>query len=199
MGGWGSGGWNSTNRPLREQTTPLDVLKVWRAGGLQPGKSLHWTWTFPSGHVSHVNQLGLGDNTGIQLHFHYCRPCGGTSEVRQTITVQWSSCRLGGGRPWWTCPHCQSRRGVVYGWRGRFACRECHQIRYASQHENHVCRRLRRAEKLRLRLGGDQRLGSITTRPRGMHHRTFQNLTGQIYQAESEFFLWAAWFMTKHP
>lgn len=62
MGGSGSGGWNDTGRPLKAQTTPLDVVRVWKADGFADGRAMSSTWTFSSGQNSSITQYGL-ENT----------------------------------------------------------------------------------------------------------------------------------------
>lgn len=60
MGEWGSRGWNDTRRPLKGQTTPLDVVRVWNADGSIDGQAMSWTWTFGSGQNSSITQYGVG-------------------------------------------------------------------------------------------------------------------------------------------
>lgn len=190
MGGWGSGGWNRTGRPTKEQTTPLDITKVSRAGGLQAGRSLLWTWTFPSGQKSSINQDGLGEGVGVRLRFGYVRSPGQVSQVQQDIAVERTPCHFGGTRPWWICPVCGRRSGVLYGWRGHYACRKCQCIRYASQYEKGIDRALRRADKARIRLGCKPGLGSVPPRPKGMHQRTYQTHFRAIAEAEYALAQW---------
>ena len=56
------------------------------------------------------------------------------------IALTYTATRFGGRRPWFSCPHCQSARRVLYlGHRG-FACRSCLDLRYASQIEDEISR-----------------------------------------------------------
>ena len=70
-------------------------------------------------------------------------------------------CRFGGTRPYFMCPGVVN--GVTCGRRvakllasGRyFLCRHCYRLAYDSQSESAWGRALRRANKIRMRLGGD--------------------------------------------
>ena len=65
-----------------------------------------------------------------------------------------------------------------------FACRHCHQLVYETQRLTGDCRALRRAQAIRIRLGGT---GSITEevplRPKGMHRRTYDRLRAEADRA----------------
>jgi hypothetical protein len=66
---------------------------------------------------------------------------------------------------------------VIYGG-GIFACRKCHQLAYPSQSENFADRAVRRADRLRARLGwpGGVLEGADWGKPKGMHWRTYERL-----------------------
>jgi hypothetical protein len=66
---------------------------------------------------------------------------------------------------------------VIYGG-GIFACRKCHQLAYPSQSEDPADRAVRRADRLRARLGwpGGVLEGAGWGKPRGMHWRTYERL-----------------------
>jgi hypothetical protein len=123
--------------------------------------SLRWPW---------IKRLSV-NRWRLQIEF----PSGGL----QSVAVVWSWCHFGGGRPWFTCPHCQRRVGKLYCCnRGSYsACRICYQLRYASQRRGAKSQRWLTALKLRMRLGG---LASIAApfpeRPCGMHRRTYDRL-----------------------
>lgn len=52
--------------------------------------------------------------------------------------------RPGGTRRWFLCPCCGRRCAVTYILRLRIACRDCHGLAYASQHETFGARKARR-------------------------------------------------------
>src|SRR5439155_6987853 len=62
---------------------------------------------------------------------------------------------LGGQRPWFTCPGCERRCGKLHFAPYLPRCRDCADLRYESQLENKLERGMRRARRIRRRLGGE--------------------------------------------
>ena len=66
-----------------------------------------------------------------------------------------------------------------------FLCRHCNQLAYASQYEEPWQRALRRANKLKQRLGTDVGIDEpLPDKPKGMWVRTYGCLLDEILQAE---------------
>jgi hypothetical protein len=66
-----------------------------------------------------------------------------------------------------------------------FLCRNCYRLAYQSQREQPPERALRRANNIRMRLGGDPgMLWPFPGKPKGMHWRTFKRLSHQVRRAE---------------
>jgi hypothetical protein len=88
---------------------------------------------------------------------------------------------FGGSRRLFLCPRCSSRRVSLYIAESTLACRTCLGLRYASQHETERDRSMRRAHKLRDRLGwGGGILDEEGGRPRGGHKKTYARLTTEL-------------------
>ncbi len=100
------------------------------------------------------------------------------------VEMDWTRLPSGGKRPWFLCPSCGRRCGVLYAIGSRIICRKCGGLSYESQNEPMHFRAPRKAQKIRVRLGG-----SVTepfpSRPRYMHRRTYQRLRSQ-YEAAVE-------------
>jgi hypothetical protein len=65
----------------------------------------------------------------------------------------------------------------LYGPGKYFLCRHCYDLSYESQREDKGHRALRRAQKIRQRLGGNANMMEpFTDRPKGMHHDTYLRL-----------------------
>ena len=82
---------------------------------------------------------------------------------------------------------CRRRVAKLYGAGRYFLCRHCYRLAYASQSEGRRDRALRRANSIRMRLGGDPGMVSpLPDRPKGMWRRTYDRLIQCIHEAESK-------------
>jgi hypothetical protein len=76
---------------------------------------------------------------------------------------------------------------LLYGPGKYFLCRYCYNLRYESQREDKKDRALRRAQKIRQRLGGSANmLEPFPERPKGMHHGTYIRLYWERDEAHRE-------------
>ena len=158
----------------------LDVLQLHRSDCLKPGKSGHHTWTRNGCQAGKINFLVTTD--GVQLSYHQRQGADDWRHMAYLVPLECTACHLGGSRPWWLCPTsgCGRRVRMLFGDR-MFACRHCHDLAYASTRESSSERTLRRAGKLRKRLGWDAGLlNPPQGRPKGMHWSTFLKLGGQV-------------------
>ena len=102
------------------------------------------------------------------------------------VEMDWTRLPSGGKRPWFLCPSCGRRCGVLYSIGSRIICRKCGGLSYESQNEPRHFRALRKALKIRGRLGGSADMTEpFPSRPRYMHRRTYQRLRRQ-YEAAVE-------------
>lgn len=67
---------------------------------------------------------------------------------------------------------------------GAFASRQAYRLAYRSQRETPYDRALRRAFKLRGRLGADGGIGDYVPKPRWMRMKTYDRKLEEIWQAE---------------
>jgi hypothetical protein len=68
-----------------------------------------------------------------------------------------------------------------------FACRRCLGLAYASQREIPIARGMRRAQMIKMRLGGsNDPLEPFPQKPRGMHWRTYGRLRDEAHAADVE-------------
>ena len=114
---------------------------------------------------------------------------GEWEEVKETVPLEWTPCNFGGGRPWFLCPGagCGQRVAVLYGPGRYFLCRHCYDLGYESQRENKMHRALRKAQKIRERLGGTANMTEpFPEKPKGMHWRTYERLCARLWNLEGE-------------
>jgi hypothetical protein len=130
-----------------------------------------------------------------RLHLTYrVRVAGGEwQDVGETVRIARVPCRFGGSRPYFVCPgavngsYCGRRVAKLFGAGRSFLCRHCYGLAYASQHEDAMDRALRRANKIRVRLGGQPGMAStFPDRPRGMWRRTYERLEESASAAETQ-------------
>jgi hypothetical protein len=111
--------------------------------------------------------------------------------VAETIRILHLRCRFGGSRPLLVCPgpgdgtDCGRRITKLHLSRRYFLCRRCNKLAYRSQYEQTWQRALRRANKLKQRLGIDVGIGEpFPEKPKGMWARTFDHLLAEMLEAE---------------
>jgi hypothetical protein len=104
------------------------------------------------------SHLRVMDKWRRAVRQHQCAR-GGRCRGAQ-LPVPWTNCHLGGRRPWFICSvrtngqHCGRRVAVLYLGGDSFACRKCCGLAYESQQGGLQFRNLRKAQSIRLRLGG---------------------------------------------
>ena len=189
MGGFGSGRPAGGGRPLVEAHRSLDVNRLQRLGCLAPGWSGLWQWTQDGERVAWIGMSATAD--ALRLVYRIRSQATDWQDVDETIAIRRVACRLGGTRPYFVCPGvvngvaCGRRVATLHGAGRYFLCRHCYRLAYASQRETALDRILRRANKIRHRLGGAAGLGvRFPERPKGMWRRTYDRLRWQVFEAE---------------
>ena len=121
-----------------------------------------------------------------------CRRTGQEwQSVEEPVPIVHVPCRFGGNRPYFICPGvvngvaCGRRVAKLHGPGRYFLCRHCYRLAHASQSEGAWDRTLRRANKIRQRLGGDPGMAApFPPKPKGMWRRTYERLRKQALDAE---------------
>jgi len=140
-----------------ENFNAIDVRELQRKTRLRPGLCFIQKWVrngAPAGEVFIFSQ-----RDAIILVYR-ARPPGATESriVDLQVPIIWTKCRFGGRRPWFKCltitngEVCGRRVAKLYG--PCFACRRCMGLGYASQREIPLRRAGRRAQMIKMRLGG---------------------------------------------
>jgi len=83
------------------------------------------------------------------------------------LPLAWTPCYFGGKRPWFRC-RCGRRVAILYLVGAVWVCRHCGKLTYAGRNENKFQQAVRRALKIKNRLG--------VKRPKGMHRATYNRL-----------------------
>lgn len=189
MGGYGSGRPRGSGYDTVEACRSIDVNRLHREGCLRAGWIGGWQWSRDGEKLASIVLHAEQD----QLHFSYRVRIGGGEweDVAETVRIVRVVCRFDGARPYFICPGvvngiaCGRRVAKLYGAGRYFLCRHCYRLSHASQSEGAWDRTLRRANKIRLRLGGDSGMAPpFPQKPKGMWQRTYKQLREQAFEAE---------------
>ena len=183
------GRYAGSGRTTVDGSCAIDVFYMRRHGLLTPGHSFTLSWSHNGKKVSSIG--GYNVDGAVILKYRHRTFGGEWEDVEQLVPLEWTPCHFGGRRPGFHCNvysggvYCGRRVAKLYGNGKLYACRHCYDLRYASQREDWGNRALRKAQKLRERLGGDASLVSpLPDKPKGMHWRTYDGLVGKLKAAE---------------
>jgi hypothetical protein len=188
VGGVGSGRY-STYPTTLDDFYAVDLRYLRRQQLLRPGYhgSLRW---LRGGHETGSIRFVAGSDDITLSYRTRDRSTGHWENIREVVPLLRTPQPLGGGRVWFACPHCRRRCAVLYGGR-RFLCRRCVAAPYGSQNEGNHDRLLRRAQAIRVRLGGSGSLDEpFLPKPKGMHWKTYDRLMRQCEGIEAA--MWQA-------
>lgn len=190
MGGFGSGRPSGFGRDTVESCRSIDVNRLHRVGCLCPGRRGGWEWKQDGERVAWIAMKA--EESCLVLIYSYRLSGEEWQSVEEPVPIVRVPCRFGGTRPYFICPGvvngiaCGRRVVKLYGPGRYFLCRHCYRLAYASQSEDTWNRTLRKANKIRMRLGGDPGMASLLPeRPKGMWRRTYERLCDQVFEAEA--------------
>lgn len=166
--GAGRPGWHTKAEHCRR----LCIDRIAGAGLLAPGYQ-GWQWTDNETGRTLASICIQGGTERIGLSFSV----NGKS-VSQTVHIDRTSCHFGKNRPWFKCPQCLDRVGLLYFKHERFACRKCHELVYASQAEDITGRAWRKQQQL------EALIGPNWCRPKGMHRATHSRILEAVWTCE---------------
>ena len=178
-----------------EHLLRVEIGRWHRGGYLHAGRSFNWSWHRGDEPTGNIGVLVHGaDSLALQY------TVGSDDQRRdgsQTIRLAHTACNYGKSRPWFVCPVCQRRAGVLYMRAGRFACRLCQRVSYATQSGDLMDRMWRKQSKI------EARLGVHWQRPKGMRYKTYTRLKHVLLiceeRREQAFLDFAAHFFISLP
>lgn len=187
MGGYGSG--RPAYKRKAEHCRSLDVNRFHREGCLKPGRQGDWVWSTDGEEVA---RIGYKTEAGqLVLNYRYRLYDGEWEPITETVGITQVACNYGKSRPYFICPGvvnnrpCMRRVGKLFSGGRYFLCRHCYRVAYSSQSEPRYDRLLRRANKLRMELGGEPGTAYlIASRPKGMWQRTYERKRLEIEWCE---------------
>jgi hypothetical protein len=165
----------------------LDANVLAVRGCLQPGSSGVYPWAVGGGSKNNsgvvIASFRFKCEAG-RLYLSYTSPAGG--ERTEIIPLFRVTRPLGGSRPYFLCPGAGCGRRVLqlYFSHGRFLCRHCSGLVYASRYEQYPWQRAhRKARRLQRRLGITGR--AVPEKPENMRTRAYERLLEEAQQAEA--------------
>ncbi len=180
MGGQGSGRrWHLGAKSTTVDYRALDVRQLQRKGLLSTGHAFSWQWTRNGEQVASIQVRTEVD----RIILSYRQRSGGEAwqDKEYPVRLEWTDCNYGGQRAWFLCPAagCGQRVAVLYC--GTiFACRHCHQLAYPSQREDRASLMIRKADKIRDRLGWVPGIvNGSGQKPKGMRWQTYSRLCSE--------------------
>lgn len=180
MGRSGSGYGRRWDRQTSlDECRAIDIRDWKRRDLLRPGVGFSWHWSInaqPTGSISvRVTE------SSIILSYRHGPQGGGLRQIEETVPLSHTACHLGGQRVWFVCPGCMRRAAKLFSPSAWFRCRTCCRLPYACQQETRHDRALRKAQKLRRKLGADLAIGDpVWRKPKGMHWKTFERLRDDV-------------------
>ena len=164
----------------------LDIIQLSKKGCLRSGCISTCQWIDGNG-VFLINLRAEAER--LHIRYKVRVGVGEWKDVADIIPIVHLHCRFGGSRPYFICPgdgaYCKRRVTKLHLSHRYLLCRHCNQLAYASQYEQSWERALRRANKLKQRLGiGVGIADPFPEKPKGMWTRTYGCLLDEILQAE---------------
>jgi hypothetical protein len=187
----GMGGRRHDARPTTDEALALDVRDLARRGGLVPGRHTH-AWPSRWGQGSAIAYTAAADHLVLdyRLGRSWSDPAwwrgGDGRDARQVVWLETTPCHFGGARPWFVCL-CGRRVAVLFFFGGSFRCRACHSLAYASTREGPAPRMLRKADRLRAKLGGAPGLGSLPEQPPWLGTRAYLRALWRIHELDQAY------------
>jgi len=180
MGGMGSGRrWHFSAKDTTDGYRRLDVRGWARDELLSPGQSFGWQWSRDEEIIASIRVRTELDRVVLS----YRQRSGGDEwqDENYPVYLDATACHLGGKRHWFLCPArgCGRRVAILYGG-AIFSCRHCFQLAYPSQREAFHDRAIRKADRIREKLGWEPGTANgHGLKPKGMHWRTFERLCAE--------------------
>jgi len=108
--------------------------------------------------------LGYTYKYSVGISYAAKTPQTASETVSEHIFIDRTTCNYGGTRTWFLCPACNARKAILYCASKRFLCRQCYGLNYTCQNEVYADQIIRKARKLRSKLGASMNLQRPTIR-----------------------------------
>ena len=172
--GAGRPGW----KRKAELSLAFDIREVAGRGLLVAGTAFNFTWTKGDGdRLGSIDIRVTGNPERVTLYYQWSVNGNAPQGVDCSIAIERTKCFYGGNRPWFLCPKCGWRCGVLYfsgRGAGLYECRDCVKVTYTSQCQDSLGRTWIKQRKI------EARLVDGWHRPKGMHWETYDRLRDEV-------------------
>ena len=186
MGSFGSGNWGRPRKGHVEECPQIDIREWYRQYLMLPSRTFRLTLSTNGNAAREIDVYPWFDHVVITHINQSANAIKSTAE--EIIAIDFTKCNYGGKRPWFVCPvfNCRKRAAILYLVTEGFRCRHCAQLAYSSQYENSALRAMRKAKKLRAKLGGRPRLDlPLPTKPARMHGYRYLTLLHEAIDVQA--------------
>lgn len=189
MGGILSGRRTQSPKSVTSSALQIDINILNRKGALSEGKSgfVEITTSLRSCHF-HFKV----SESEITFTYEASHENEQLQRYEYEVPITWTQCNYGGSRPWFCCPKCDRRCGILYIGKIslHFLCRNCQRLCYQSQLENELGIIVQRINYYKKRLGltGWASAGGLLMRPKYMRLLTFIKLGYALCREEEKLF-----------
>ena len=185
MGGSGSGNWYRwDSKSTTESQHRIDIRWLKNQEYLRSENIGFLSWSRGKKQTGSIGYRMESDR--MVLSYRHRSRGGEWENVEQVVLFDLTPCNFGGHRTWLLCPRCWQRVAVLYGAGKYFWCRHCYNLTYSSQQESRADRLMRKARKIRARLGASNSfMEPILFKPKNMHQKTFDRLRKEADNASN--------------
>jgi hypothetical protein len=163
----------SSNRPIVERLPHIaikDIAKV------IPRNNSNAVYCLDSFGLRYPGKVMLSTN-GIKIT--------DAAIVPQFFRFAWVR-TAGKPRPLIVC-QCRRKAQILYFYGGRYACKHCHRAQYVSERQSKAGRKLWKAAKKRIEIDSfPSRFYSLSSKPKGKHHKKYARLVAEIQHLEQQ-------------
>ncbi|CAN5490743.1 hypothetical protein BH10CHL1_BH10CHL1_01660 [soil metagenome] len=164
--------WNK--RDTLSELLELDISRFAKAVCLDVECLGGWSWMWSNRRKTAISYTVL-PGRGVRLQYTY----NTADSLNYVVSVVNTTPNYGGRRWWWLCPACARRCRILYGGK-YFVCRKCSGCYYESQQSKALLVRIDnelRSILYKLEAGTANITSPLPNRPKGMHRRTYMQLT----------------------
>lgn len=181
MGGYGSG--RRPGKQKQDFIPRVSLSLLQRNGYLNDGTVSALKWYRRKRCLGTVKITAYTDELFFECQLTQLRK----TPITQRVQLQYTSCHLGGNRPWMLCPGCRRRVMFLYALTTYFRCRHCCRLTYASRNEGQIDTLLRRVRHARRKIGaGDDLTQPIPLKPKWKHHLKHKQRTYRAMQKQMD-------------